>query len=200
MIFFRIGNAGRWRGGFFVGAVLLLTVGAVVTWWWFHGPAPVVPPMPPDIPDAEVRQAVERARQKVLDELSDANTWGHLGMILMAHQLFSEADRCFAEAARLNPHSPNWPYGRARSPSNAIPTTPRLFCGRRCRQPVLPGRSTSPPRVCNWRRFTWSDRNGTKPKSCFRKNGTSSRRTPEPRWVWEWLPWPGTTSEPPRIS
>jgi len=102
----------RWRGSLFIVAALLLAAGAVGT-WWFHGSAPAVPPVLPDIADAEVRQAVEGARQKVLDKPGDADAWGRLGMILLAHQLYAEADRCFAEAARLNPDAPNWPYGRA---------------------------------------------------------------------------------------
>jgi tetratricopeptide (TPR) repeat protein len=97
----------------FVAAVLLLAAGAAGGWRWLHGPAPAVPPPLPDIPDAEVRQAVQSARQKVLDQPNDGKKWGHLGMVLLAHQLYAEADRCFDEAARLDPNSPNWPYGRA---------------------------------------------------------------------------------------
>jgi tetratricopeptide (TPR) repeat protein len=69
--------------------------------------------MPHDIPDDEIKQAVVRARQQVLDHPTDANAWGRLAMILSIHDLFAEADICFAEAARLNPKFPGWPYGRA---------------------------------------------------------------------------------------
>ena len=99
----------RW---FAVIGVVLVLVGGAVGAWWFHRPPPAVPPMPADIPDAEVRQAVEHARQKVLDQPGDAHAWGYLGMVLMAHDFLAEADPCFAEAARLNPKSPTWPYGR----------------------------------------------------------------------------------------
>ncbi len=34
-------------------------------------------------------------------------------MVFMAHDALLEADTCFAEAARLAPHSPQWPYGRS---------------------------------------------------------------------------------------
>jgi tetratricopeptide (TPR) repeat protein len=91
---------------------LLLAAGAAETWRRLHVTASHIPPLP-DIPDTEVRQAVGRARQKVLKQPSDANAWGYLGMIFLIHQLYSEADQCFGRAAHLDPHSPNWPYGRA---------------------------------------------------------------------------------------
>jgi tetratricopeptide (TPR) repeat protein len=103
----------RWRAAFFAGTALLLAAGAAATWWWSRGAVPAVPPMPQDIPDAEVRQAVERAHQQVQDTPGDAEAWGRLGMILMAHQLYAEADPYFAEAARLDPQTPSWPCGRA---------------------------------------------------------------------------------------
>jgi tetratricopeptide (TPR) repeat protein len=116
----------RRRVWFVVVGIVLVMVGGAVSAWWFHRPAPAVPPMPQDIPDTEVRQAVERARKKVLDAPSDAYAWGYLGMILMAHDFLAEADQCFAEAARLNPKSPSWPYGRGliaqkRDPDHVLP-------------------------------------------------------------------------------
>src|SRR5207253_3211587 len=52
-----------------VAVVILAAAGAGVVWWW-HRPAPVEPPRPPDIAeaDAEVQLVVEQARQKVLDD------------------------------------------------------------------------------------------------------------------------------------
>lgn len=91
---------------------LLLAAGAAEGWRRLHGTAPPLPPLP-DILDAEVRQAVQHAREKVLDRPGDASAWGYLGRLFLVHQLYSEADRCFNEAVHLDPHSPNWPYGRA---------------------------------------------------------------------------------------
>ena len=47
-------------------------------------------------------------------------------MILLAHRYDREADRCFAEACRLNPTQARWPYARGlialkRDPDHALP-------------------------------------------------------------------------------
>jgi Flp pilus assembly protein TadD len=68
--------------------------------------------MPGGIEDREVRRALERARQEVLDNTRSAAAWGHLGKILLAHLFPGEADFCFAEAARLDPADPLWVYAR----------------------------------------------------------------------------------------
>jgi Flp pilus assembly protein TadD len=99
----------RWRL-IAVAAVLLIAGAAGIC--YLSRPASTMPPMPQDIPDPEVLRAVERTRKNVLDRPSNGNAWGNLGMVLMAHDFFAEADVCFAEAARLNPRSPSWPYGR----------------------------------------------------------------------------------------
>ncbi len=109
----RFGLASKWRWILLLAAVVVLAAGTALSWRWLHDSAPLVPPLPQDIPDAEVRQAVEQARNKVLERPNDATAWGRLGMILLAHQLYTEADLCFHEAVRLNPNSPNWPYGLA---------------------------------------------------------------------------------------
>jgi tetratricopeptide (TPR) repeat protein len=107
-------------------AALLVAGGAAGAWKWLHRAAPPEPPMPPDIQDAEVLAAVGQARQKVLDKPHDAAAWGQLGKTLLANLFDREADRCFAEAARLDPRGADWPYGRGlialrRDPDNALP-------------------------------------------------------------------------------
>jgi tetratricopeptide (TPR) repeat protein len=114
---------GRWL--VLVAAVLLLAGGAG-GWWWYHRAAAVEPPAVPDVQDAEVRQAIESARQRVLAQPRSAESWGTLGMILLAHLFDREADRCFAEAARLDPREARWPYARGRialkrDPDRAVP-------------------------------------------------------------------------------
>jgi tetratricopeptide (TPR) repeat protein len=116
----------RWRWGLFVVVALLLTGGSLFAWSWFHWPVPAIP-MPADIQDREVQRAIDRARQTVVDKPSSADAWGKLGMTLLANLFDQDADRCFAEAARLDPRSPIWPYGRGmiaflkRNTDTAIP-------------------------------------------------------------------------------
>ena len=95
-----------------VGILLLLGGGAAATWWWSPSPPAVDPPMPTEIGEREVRQAIEVMRQKVLESPRSGQAWGNLGMVLLAHLFNSEADRCFAEAARLDPAETLWPYAR----------------------------------------------------------------------------------------
>lgn len=104
-------GAQRWRWVLFIVSVLLLAGGGWLVWSWFHRYVPPVP-MPPDIQDREVQRAIDRARQTVLDKPSSADAWAKLGMTLLANLFDQDADRCFAEAARLDPRSPKWPYGR----------------------------------------------------------------------------------------
>ena len=109
-----------------LGAAVLLAGSAAGAWKWWHRSPPPDPPMPADIQDAEVLQAVRDARQKVLNQPNDGNAWGYLGKTLLANLFDQEADRCFAEAARLDPRSPDWPYGRGlialrKDPDNALP-------------------------------------------------------------------------------
>jgi tetratricopeptide (TPR) repeat protein len=106
--------------------VLILLAGAAVGgWWWFRPLPPPDPPMPPDIVEPEVRQVIETARQRVLKNPRSADAWGLLGMTLVAHLFDREADRCFAEASRLDPSDARWPYARGlmalkRDPDHAL--------------------------------------------------------------------------------
>lgn len=94
-------------------ACLVAAIGAVGAWWWYSRTPPVIPPVPPDITDSEILQAIEGARTKVAAAPKSADAWGQLGMVFLAHVHDQEAEQCFAEAARLAPADPRWPYGRA---------------------------------------------------------------------------------------
>jgi tetratricopeptide (TPR) repeat protein len=117
----RCGHPAVWFG-----VVLLLAVGTAGGWWWHHHVAAVDPPEVADVQDAEVRQAIDRARQRVLSQPHSASAWGLLGMVLLAHRFDREADFCFAEACRLDPSQARWPYARGliaqkRDPNHALP-------------------------------------------------------------------------------
>ena len=104
-------HRGRWIVG--VVLVVLLAGGLVGAWWWFHRPVPVDPPLPAHIADPEILHAIQKARQAVIDNPRSAAAWGQLGMTLLAHLYEPEADRCFAEAARLDPGDMRWHYFRS---------------------------------------------------------------------------------------
>lgn len=113
----------RW---FLLLVVLFLAAGAAGGWWWQRRTAPVDPPAVSDVPDEEVRQAIDQARKRVRALPRSADAWGFLGMILLAHRFDREADFCFAEACRLNPTQARWPYARGvialkRDPDRALP-------------------------------------------------------------------------------
>ena len=56
--------------------------------------------------------AVTTARQAVEDKPYDADTWGHLGMVLYAHEHNAPAVECFANAEKLADDDYRWPYLR----------------------------------------------------------------------------------------
>jgi tetratricopeptide (TPR) repeat protein len=91
-------------------AALVLAAGGLGAWFWLRSPPPAPPA--PDLAgaDPEVQEAIAAARQQVIDEPASARTWGRLGMLLRAHDFGAEANRCFAEAERLDAHDPRWPY------------------------------------------------------------------------------------------
>ena len=59
---------------------------------------------------SEVAAALTQARQWVLANPASAPAWGQLGMELRAHEFGSEAEFCYEQAERLDPHDWRWPY------------------------------------------------------------------------------------------
>lgn len=108
------GNTAR-RGGWRAqrlaasGGTLLL---ALVLAWYFWARTPVPEPPLPDLSGADpaVVQAVEEAHAAVRQQPRSAAAWGHLGRVLLVHAFQGEAQTCFAEAERLDPREPRWPY------------------------------------------------------------------------------------------
>jgi tetratricopeptide (TPR) repeat protein len=57
-----------------------------------------------------VAAAVADARAAVVRAPRSGPAWGNYGMVLAAHGFADEALACFAEAERLQPDEPRWPY------------------------------------------------------------------------------------------
>jgi tetratricopeptide (TPR) repeat protein len=93
-----------------LGLAALAGAAGYVLW---NKPPPAEPPAV-DLTGAgpEMREAIEAALAGVRRARGSANAWGHLGMTFHAHELLAEADRCYAEAERLDPREPRWPYLR----------------------------------------------------------------------------------------
>jgi tetratricopeptide (TPR) repeat protein len=87
--------------------VALAVGGAWIAWSWRSA-------TPPEVEftgaDPDVVAAVGAARAAVLRSPRSGAAWGHLGMVLRAHDYGQEANVCFAEAERLEPRDPRWPY------------------------------------------------------------------------------------------
>jgi tetratricopeptide (TPR) repeat protein len=99
----------RWRlAGWICVGVILLVVAAVLVRNRGGGP------QPPEIVttgfDAAIATAIAEARERVLQSPRAAETWGRLGMVLLAHELRPEARECFRVAAALAPGEPRWSY------------------------------------------------------------------------------------------
>ncbi len=90
--------------------------GAAGAGWWFLGRSPV-PPAPPEAKgdqlDPDVVTAVRAARERALKEPRSPQAWGDLGEVFLANELEDESRPCFAEAERLDPRNPRWPYFQA---------------------------------------------------------------------------------------
>jgi len=95
-----------------LGALIALAVGV---WLWRRPSGPEPPPLDLTQSDAEITAAIAAARQDVVREPASASAWGLLGMEFRAHDYVKEANICFAQAERLDPADPRWPYLQALS-------------------------------------------------------------------------------------
>lgn len=101
-------------------------LGVVVYLAFFSGPAVIEPPAP-DLSgvDPAVRAAIEEAQGRVRRSPRLGAAWGRLGMVLSNHIFAEEALVCFAQAERLEPDNPRWPYHQGllqvtRDPATAV--------------------------------------------------------------------------------
>jgi tetratricopeptide (TPR) repeat protein len=77
-------------------------------WGWFTAPAP--PAVSLTDADPAVAGAIEAARRDVWWKPRSAAAWGRLGQLLRAHGYVPESNHAFAQAERLDPADPRWPY------------------------------------------------------------------------------------------
>jgi tetratricopeptide (TPR) repeat protein len=91
-------------------AVVVLAAAGVLGYFVYRPRKPVIPPIPRDGMDAEVTALVDKACAGVEARPRSAEAWGHLGMVLFAQDIYAPSIPIFAEAERLDPREPRWPY------------------------------------------------------------------------------------------
>ncbi len=117
------------RTGVAVAAVVVLGGALGGLAWRYRGAPDRAQPPVIDLAgenDPALERAVEDARSKVLRQPGSAEAWGWLGKVLLANGIGEDSLVCFAEASRLAPAEPRWPYLRglaqqAISPDAAVP-------------------------------------------------------------------------------
>jgi tetratricopeptide (TPR) repeat protein len=136
------------RPYFLIGMTLLgvALLGGAIGSWLYRVTAIKPPTIVTDGVEPLVAKAIEYARLRVTQEPRSAEAWGFLGKVLRAHEFHADGDLCFAQAAKLDPGDPRWPYLLSRgllgvNPDGALPyleravalggnvTSPRLVLG-----------------------------------------------------------------------
>ena len=105
--------------------VLAVALGAG-GYFWFRNQGPRLPEIKRSGIDPAIVKAIGEASAEVRKSPASGSAWGKLGMIFYVHDFFNEADRALAEAERLEPPEPRWPYLRGltrfdENPATAIP-------------------------------------------------------------------------------
>jgi tetratricopeptide (TPR) repeat protein len=129
----------RQQLGWVLALTLVLSVAGTGTWWWLRVQSPPREPPTIDLVDADpaVIAAIEKACANVRQTPRSPSAWGKLAALLTAFNYRAEALDCFAEAERLDPSDPRWPYHRGvllllDDPKKAIPCLRRAVeCGDR---------------------------------------------------------------------
>jgi tetratricopeptide (TPR) repeat protein len=97
-----------------VGVVVVLAIGiaiALLAGWWFWR-TPALPELNLAGVDPAIAEAIHSARADVRSAPRSAAPWGHLGMVLRAHDFGAQANVCFSQAEWLDASDPRWPYLR----------------------------------------------------------------------------------------
>jgi tetratricopeptide (TPR) repeat protein len=112
---------------------------AVACGWYLLRPRPA--PEPPEVnlanSDRDVAETIQKAQEAVRAKPRSSEAWGRFGIVLLAHDFRAEANTCFAEAERLDPREPRWPYLQGMilqrgTPEQALPKLRRAveLCGK----------------------------------------------------------------------
>ena len=115
------------RGGLVLAALLAAALLGLAWGRGWFAPAPRAIPGDLIEGDAEVVAAIQEARAAIAKEPKSATAWGNLGQVLQAHNFLDSALAAYAEAGRIEPRNPDWPYLRASiylaraTPADAIP-------------------------------------------------------------------------------
>lgn len=89
------------------GAALLV---GLASYNYYRRPAPEPPALAIEEVEPAVLAVIKDAYGEVYHSPWSAVAWGRLGMVLLAHDFFREANACLSHAERLNPQEPRWPY------------------------------------------------------------------------------------------
>lgn len=95
-----------WRARLLVYLVLLLA--ALGVRYWYTSPA--IPRPDLTTPHPELVAAIDEAEDRVRRSPRSADSWGQLGVVLLAHRYSEEADACFQRAAELDRENWRWLY------------------------------------------------------------------------------------------
>lgn len=109
------------------GGVVFIVLG-IAGYLWYTAPSP--PEVALEGVDPAIVTAIEAAQARVWWRPWSGAAWGRLGSVLYMHDFNAEANQCFAEAERLAPREPRWPYLHGRSlaehdPDAAVPLLQR---------------------------------------------------------------------------
>src|SRR5262245_23008035 len=137
------GKTRRFLRVFLLGALTLAVLG--LGWYvsgWYTAPSP--PAVSLTDADPAVAAAIEKARREVWWKPHSAAAWGRLGQRLRAHGYVPESNTCFAQAERLDPNDPRWPYLHG---TGLLSNDPEAAIGHLQRAVVLCGSVPDAPRL-----------------------------------------------------
>src|SRR5688572_6171737 len=93
--------------------VVVMVCFAGTLWFARRSKSAPVPAVDASRLEPSARQILEARIAEVRSRGKSAEAWGELGSVLRAFDLPREAAECFAEAERLDPANPRWPYFQA---------------------------------------------------------------------------------------